>query len=176
MKYTFVPMNKTYAAEIVGNWKYEGDFTIYDYSNEAEHMLDSEAWGSGIFAVLNEEDVLIGELSIEFWDEAGNHTEYSDFSDLELVNGRELWIGFGLRPDLVGQGRGAGFVGACVDYAVKRYEYSGKYIYLGVATFNKRAVRAYEKAGFQTFERVNGTINGRSLECVHMRRTLRNSP
>jgi ribosomal-protein-alanine N-acetyltransferase len=172
MSYTFVPMNRAYAAEIVDTWKYESEYSIYDYSNEADHMLDSEAWGRGIFAVLSPEGELVGELSIEVLDEEDEYTEYSEFGDKELINQRELWIGFGLRPDLIGQGRGAGFVMACVEHAVAQSQYRGEYVRLGVATFNERAIKAYEKAGFQVFERAVGTINGKEFECVHMRRKL----
>jgi ribosomal-protein-alanine N-acetyltransferase len=55
---------------------------------------------------------------------------------------------------------------------VKQSQYHGEYVRLGVATFNKRAIKAYEKAGFQTFERVVGTISGKTFECVHMRKEL----
>lgn len=173
MKYKFVPMNKEYATEIVETWKYENEYAIYDYSNEADHMLDSEAWGSGIFAVLNEEGELAGELSIEFFDEEDNYTEYSEFDNNELINERELWIGFGMRPDLIGQRRGSEFVTACVEYAAKQSQYEGKYVRLGVAKFNERAVKAYKKAGFEIFEEEMGMINGKEFECVHMRRKLR---
>jgi ribosomal-protein-alanine N-acetyltransferase len=173
MSYTFVPMNKAYAVEIVDTWKYENEYSIYDYSNEADHMLDSQAWGRGIFAVLSPEGELVGELSIEFLDEEDKFAEYSEFGDKELINQRELWIGFGLRPELVGQGRGAGFVTACVEHAVAQSQYRGEYVRLGVATFNERAIKAYEKAGFQVFERAVGTINGKEFVCVRMRRKLR---
>lgn len=173
MNYTFVPMTIAYAAEIVNTWKYQNEYAIYDYANEAEHMLDVEAWGNGIFAVLNQEGELVGELSIEFFDEREEYTPYSEFSNQDLINQRELWIGFGMRPDLIGQGRGAEFVMACVEYAVKHHQYRGEYVRLGVAWFNQRAIKAYEKAGFQIFEHTVGTINGQTFECVHMRKKLR---
>ena len=173
MNYTFVPMDKAYASEIVETWKYEDEYSIYDYSNEADHMLDSEAWGTGIFAVLNEEGELVGELSVEFFDEDDNYTEYSEFNNKELINQRELWIGFGMRPDLIGQGRGGEFVTACVGYAVNQTQYQGEYVRLGVAEFNQRAIRAYEKAGFEIFKREKGTINGEVFDCVHMQKRLR---
>lgn len=173
MNYVFVPMNQEYATEIVDTWSYDGDYSIYDYVNEAEHMLDSEGWGSGIFAVLNQDGELVGELSIEFFDEEGEYTEYAEFGDQERINQRELWVGFGLRPDLIGQGRGAGFVTACIEYAVEQTQYRGEYVRLGVATFNERAIKAYAKAGFEIFEREMGTISGKTFECVHMRRRLR---
>jgi len=172
MKYTFVPMNQEYASTIVDTWKYEKEYSIYDYSNEADHMLDEQGWGRGIFAVLNQEGDLIGELSIEFYDVQGQCTEYCNFDDQALLNERELWIGFGLRPDLVGHGLGVEFVLACVEYAIQKYHYRGEYIRLGVATFNQRAVKTYVKAGFQKFEQTVGEIGGKTFECIHMRKSL----
>jgi len=173
MNYTFVPMNEAYASEIVNTWKYENEYAIYDYSNEADHMLDKEAWSNGIFAILNQYGQLVGELSIEFFTEDEEYTPYTEYGDHELINQRELWIGFGMRPDLVGQGRGAEFVTACVEYAVEHHQYHGEYAYLGVAMFNQRARKAYEKAGFEGFKRTVGTINGKEFECVRMRKRLR---
>lgn len=172
MTYTFTPMTSEYAHEIVANWKYEGDFSIYDYSNEKEHMLDEEGWKTGIFAVLNESNELIGECSIEFYDEEGNYTEYEDFTNTQLINRRELWIGFGMRPDLVGKGIGPGFVDACVQFSIKHFNYEGQYIFLGVATFNQRALKAYQKCGFEVFETKMDEISGKSLECAFMRKEI----
>ena len=62
-------MTQAYATTIVETWVYE---------NEAEHMLDSDGWGSGIFAVLSQEGDLVRELSIEFFDAQGDYTEYRD--------------------------------------------------------------------------------------------------
>ena len=172
MNYIFTAMNREYASRIVDTWKYGETYAIYDYVNEAAHMLDEEGWGRGIFAVLDEEGELIGELSIEFYDAQGEYTEYCDFDHADLLAGRELWIGFGLRPDLVGKGHGTAFVSACVAYAVQRFNYREAYIYLGVAAFNQRAVKAYEKAGFEVFTHTAGEISGKMFDCVHMRKRL----
>ncbi len=174
MNYAFVAMNHQYASRIVDTWKYGETHAIYDYVNEADHMLDEDGWGRGIFAVLDEEGELIGELSIEFYDAQGEYTEYCDFDHADLLTGRELWIGFGLRPDLVGKGHGTAFVSACVDYAIERFRYREAYIYLGVAAFNQRAVKAYEKAGFEVFNHTAGEISGETFDCVHMRKKLMN--
>ena len=170
--YTFVPMTEAYATTIVETWTYEHAYAIYNYANEADHMLNAEAWGKGIFAVLDQEGDLVGELSIEFYDDQGDYTEYHDFGNMSLIQQRELWIGFWLRPDLVGCGYGAAFVTACAEYAVQHYNYRGDYVRLGVATFNQRAIKAYGKAGFEIFEHVEGEINGTTFACVHMRRKL----
>jgi len=44
-------------------------------------MFDEEGWGKGIFAVLNQERVLIGEHSIEFIDSQGQYTDSCNFAD-----------------------------------------------------------------------------------------------
>jgi ribosomal-protein-alanine N-acetyltransferase len=172
MNYHFVPMNAAYARTIVDAWKYENEYSIYDYANEAGHILDTESWGKGLFAVLSQEGELVGELSIEFIDAQDQYTDYQDYENETLINQGDLWVGFGLRPDLVGRGRGAEFVTACVDYAVSRCRYRGEYARLGVATFNQRAIKAYEKAGFEIFDHTTGDINGKTFECVYMRKSL----
>ena len=103
--YDFVPMNEEYARRIVDNWKYGAEYAIHDYSNEADHILDSKSWGKGLFAVLNEDKELVGELTTEFFDENDDYIAYADFSD-ERLSGAEMWIGFGLKPELTGRGLG----------------------------------------------------------------------
>jgi [ribosomal protein S18]-alanine N-acetyltransferase len=132
-------------------------------------MLDREAWGVELSAVLDEEGSPVGELSIEFFDENERHTDYAQYGDDVLMNARELWIGFGLRPDLVGRGRGADFVSGCADFAVERFNYRGEFIRLGVACFNERAVKTHSRAGFSIYGQVKGQIAGRDVECVTLR-------
>ncbi len=171
MHYNFIPMTAEYANTIVDNWTYDGAYSIYDYANETEHMLDVTGWGKGLFAVLNQDGELIGELSIEFFDENDEYIEYNDF-DAETLHGKELWIGFGLKPELTGQGLGSGFVSACVEFAVKQYQYEGEYVRLGVADFNKRAIIVYERAGFQVFAHIEGEIAAKKFQVMHMRKKL----
>jgi len=172
MRFSFIPMTGDYARLIVENWKYPNEYAIYDYTHEADHMLESDGWGRGIFAVLDENGELVAELSIEFFDENGQYTDYLEFGDQTLINTRQLWIGFGLRPDLVGQGMGAEFVTACLEYALAQSGYRGEYARLGVAKFNQRAIRAYQKAGFQIYDQTVGDIAGQQFECVYMQKSL----
>jgi ribosomal-protein-alanine N-acetyltransferase len=172
MEYEFVPMTREYAHAIVDQWKYGGEYSIYDYSNEAEHMLDPTAWGVGLFAVLDSSGELVGELSIEFFDQSEQHTEYDEYGDNALINSREMWIGFGLRPNLVDRRLGPEFVATCVRFAVDHCNYRAGYVRLGVAAFNGRAIKAYERAGFQAYEHAVGKIAGQEYEVVYMRMPL----
>ncbi len=62
---------------------------------------------------------------------------------------------------------------ACAAYAVQQTHYAGAYVRLEVAKFNQRAIKAYQKAGFEIFEETQGTINGQAFACVYMRRPVR---
>ena len=62
------------------------------------------------------------------------------------VKGRVLEYGLGLRPDLTGQGHGLEFFKAGLEYG--REQFRPEQIVLAVATFNERAIKVYERAGF----------------------------
>ena len=59
-------------------------------------------------------------------------------------------VGLGMRPDLTGRGFGEDFLRAGLRLA--RETYSPQAFRLTVATFNRRAIRVYEKAGFRAVE------------------------
>jgi ribosomal-protein-alanine N-acetyltransferase len=59
----------------------------------------------------------------------------------------DLDYGLGLRPDLTGQGRGAEFFLAGLEFAHARYR--PRRVFLHVAAFNERARTVYERAGFR---------------------------
>ncbi|SFK61616.1 Acetyltransferase (GNAT) family protein [Brevibacillus centrosporus] len=56
-------------------------------------------------------------------------------------------IGLGMKPELTGLGLGAAFMKRGMEFAVKHYAPSQ--LRLSIAASNKRAIRLYEKMGFQ---------------------------
>jgi len=62
------------------------------------------------------------------------------------LKGPVLEYGLGLRPDLTGQGHGLEFFKAGLEYGRDRFR--PEQIVLAVATFNERAIKVYEQAGF----------------------------
>lgn len=123
-------MNKKYANEICFNWKYEGIYSFYNMTEDKEDLeefMDPKKWNK-IYAVL-EENKLIG------------------FYQYKIQN-NYLYIGFGLRPDLTGQGLGKKYVLDGIHYLLKQKDYKDKIIRLNVAEFNKRAISLYTKIGF----------------------------
>ncbi|MGH4121595.1 MAG: GNAT family N-acetyltransferase [Clostridium sp.] len=177
MIFKFVAQNGDCAREMINNWKYEGEFSIYDFANEEEFLLKTENWGVERFAVLNEDEKLVGELTTEFFREVDKDSEEDGYVDIQTVKDNpdkvyEMWIGFGLRPDLTGKGIGKKFVSECVNFAVKQHNYKGDYVRLGVAEFNKRAIKTYEKVGFQVFNTYIGDIAGEKFKILWMKKRL----
>jgi ribosomal-protein-alanine N-acetyltransferase len=172
MHYHFVPMTEEYARIIVAQWQYGGEYAFHDYANEAEHILDTSGWGKSVFAALNENDELVGELTTEFFDEHDEYVEYEDF-DVAHLSSAEMWVGFGLKPELTGGGRGAHFVSACLEFALRKHNYQGEYVKLGVPVFNQRAIKVYQRLGFEEFKRETGEMDGRPFEAVQMKKLTR---
>lgn len=177
MKFNFVPMNETFAKEMIENWKYDNEYSIYDYSFEAKWLLEETRWGNEKFAVLNEDDNLIGEFTIEFFQETFEFSDNNNYVDIQTVknnpdNSYQMWVGWGLKPNLTGKGLGKSFVSACIDFAVKLYNYRGEYIRLGVAEFNNRAIKVYSKLGFHLFTTSDSELAGKKLKILCMKKRL----
>ncbi|MBS4536991.1 GNAT family N-acetyltransferase [Clostridium sp. D2Q-11] len=180
MEFNFVPMNLDYAKEMIDNWKYGEEYQVYDYVNETELLLDEENWGHGKFAVLDEKDELVGEFTIEFFKEGEEDSEDEGYVEHRVVRSNpkstyEMWVGWGLKPELCGKGLGEKFVASCIDFAIEEYNYKGEYVHFGVASFNKRAIKVYERLGFETFRTCEGEISNEKFEIYQMRRKKDNN-
>lgn len=156
MNYNFVSMNKEFANEIAYSWKYSGIYSFYDMTEDEEDLrdfLNGESWDGRYFAVLNDKNELVGFYSFYFEDEI-------------------MWLGFGLKPELTGRKLGTEFVIAGINFAVEKFNYKKDYIMLAVALFNNRAIRAYEKMGFQHVEKYMQKTNGGEFEFIKMKKYL----
>ncbi len=174
MLYHFTPLTRDYAQAIL-TWKYDGPYAFYDYDKSADHILNAEAWGSTLFAALDETDALVGELTVGFLDQDEEWVPQAAMDGGHLDN-CILWIGFGLRPDLTGRGLGLGYVNACVDFSIHlartHYRYPGEYVGLGVYCFNQRAIKVYERAGFFKFKDSSSVQNGVEYHAQRMKKRI----
>ena len=179
MAFLFVPMNSEYAEDMICNWKYDGKYRIYDYKNEEGDLLDKNKWGIEKFAVLDEKHNLAGELTIEFLKKKMNPEDKGLVVDYDIVKNNpvenyDMWLGWGLKPELCGRGIGFGFVSECVNFAIKKYNYEGEYVKCAAAAFNERAIKVYKKSGFETFHIKNdGEIAGEKHQFFHMRKKVK---
>ena len=79
-----------------------------------------------------------------------------------------LQIGLGLHPDLTRRGDGLSFVMAGLSFATNKFAL--KLFKLSVATFNVRAIKVYERAGFRETRTFWNEINSSVYEFVEMSR------
>ncbi len=162
MDFVVKPMNAYYARSIA-HWKYEGEYAFYNM--EYSEALIRELMNGQYVAATGENDELAGFYCYGSPAQilSGLHAGVYDHSTA-------IDIGLGMRPDLTGKGIGADFVRAGIHYA--RDNFYGDQIRLAVAVFNKRAIRAYEKAGFMRGKTFFSEIDGRQMEFMIMHQPL----
>ena len=139
-------------AEAVAAWHYPEPYAFYDWTADADdlrELLDPELRGEAYWAARDEADALVGYFSFKPKDDA-------------------VEIGLGLRPDLTGQGLGAAFLAAGLDFAHERF--APERFTLAVATFNERAIKVYERAGFARDRVYMHSTNGAEWEFLEMSR------
>jgi RimJ/RimL family protein N-acetyltransferase len=103
-------------------WAYEPPYDFYD--GRGEPILDPERF----FGAFDEAGSLVGHYYFE-------------------LQGDVLVYGLGLRPDLTDQGLGLEFFRAGLEFGRERFR--PERIVLAVAAFNERAIKVYERAGFE---------------------------
>ncbi len=117
----------------VYRWRYSGEYAIYDLglvtllAATFVSAVAGKKAGVAFYAVALDDDPLIGIVSLAY-------------------RSQDVELGLGLRPDLTGRGLGLPFVRSVMDLARERYH--PRTLSLCVATFNHRAIKIYERAGF----------------------------
>jgi len=134
--YRVQPMSARSAAAII-TWRHPPPYDTYDFDAGELANLLGPAYR---YHELRDGDDLVG---------------YCCFGDDARVPGgayadEALDVGWGMRPDLMGQGRGRAFVAAITGFAWETY--APPRLRVTIADFNMRSRRAAERAGF-TLER-----------------------
>ena len=79
-------------------------------------------------------------------------------------------MGLQTRPDITEKGFGTEFVKSVIDFGRQKCKYN--YIDLTVAKFNKRAIKVYEKIGFQFEVKYIQKTNGGEFEFIKMKKVI----
>ena len=152
MSLWFRPLDESSARTLAG-WKYEPPYDIYDLASpEPEdtllYLLDPQ---NAFYGIYGQQD------SLEAFCSFGPDGQVSggDYSRPALD------IGLGVRPDLTGQGNGAAYVNAVIDFANSTY--APERLRVTIAAFNSRALRVWQKAGFQDVQRFRGGWENREF-------------
>jgi ribosomal-protein-alanine N-acetyltransferase len=151
-QFTFGPMSQA-DAEDIASWRYEDEYAFYDWTADPAdlaELLDPVARAGRYFAVTAQSGDLIG------------------FFEYKPPQKGQLEIGLGLHPSWTGHGHGVQFVEAGLHFARSRF--APETFTLSVASFNRRAITVYERAGFVTVRRYMHRTNGAEWEFVEMTR------
>lgn len=153
MTLTILPMDPQSAKE-AASWQYPGEYAIYNGDpEELSGMLAGEYYAAF------EHGKLVGFFC--FGASARVPTDHTP----NPYGKDALDVGLGMRPERCGQGHGAEFLQAGLEFAQKHF--AATRFRLTVMTFNCRAIHAYEKAGFELrriFENRAGTARFQTME------------
>ena len=131
------PLTKEIVAKISG-WEYEAHYEAYSFKgHHDEYLLDESIWGVEQFC-LTYDGIVLGQVACQYEED-------------------NLWVGWSMAPELTGQGNGAAFVTRCVQEIRRVKGYTGRLL-LRVSARNKRAIKAYQKAGFRYVETIQDEI------------------
>ncbi len=129
-------------AQAIMTWHYEEPYAIYNMDSDLEDTAEMLDRRSPHYAVRDEQGELIGFFSF------GTSAQPWDTNEPALyTENKTIDVGLGMRPDLTGKGLGLAFVNAGLAFA--REQFVPEHFRLFVLTFNERAIRVYEQAGFQ---------------------------
>ena len=115
---------------LICGWKYDGEYAVYNNLPYEEQIKHHRGFG----------------------DPKNNYYSFCEGTKLIayinlIEKEREVFFGIGVAPEYCDQGYGT----QICKFAriISKKLYPGKPVYLEVRTWNKRAVRCYEKAGFR---------------------------
>ena len=145
-------MKEEYAREIT-EWKYEGEYA--DYNLPSYEECKSKNYG------------------ITREDRSKNYTVYIldgevvFYSNMKIMDDNKIYVGVGLKPKYCGKGIGSFFLNDSVQDLKEKYpEYT---LCLEVRSWNKRAIKSYEKLGFKiTNTKVTKDRLGNDTEFIEM--------
>ncbi len=131
-------MNETYAKEIL-SWKYRAPYDFYNNETTPENV--KEMLGNHYHAVVNQ----LGELVAYYC--VGNAAQVPVGRQFGVYNEDYFDIGIGVKPDWTGKGYGSHFFSAILSFI--KNEANKRPIRLTVASVNQRAIRLYQRFGFE---------------------------
>ncbi|MCR8850322.1 GNAT family N-acetyltransferase [Rossellomorea sp. SC111] len=156
MSYSFQVMTQKQAEHIANTWKYDGEYSFYDLTEDEEDLaefLDENQRGSSTFSVFQE----------------GKKVGFYSF---QVLPDGTVDIGLGMEPSITGKGHGKRFTESGLKFAQAKY--SPDAFSLSVATFNERAINVYKKVGFKALETFTQETNGSRYEFLKMKYDLHN--
>lgn len=152
--FTIQPMTLTDAKEIL-TWQYDSPYDFYNIVNTHENsaeILNDTLRTNHFYSVYQQG--LLGLIELHH-------------------NNNTCTLGLGLKPEYTGKGYGETFVREAIAFIQTTYP-DTTIIELAVATFNERAIKVYERCGFEALDYELMAAHGVLHEFLKMRKTLNN--
>jgi [ribosomal protein S18]-alanine N-acetyltransferase len=149
MKFNIMEMKYNEAKQI-SSWVYQEPYSIY--SNDGSESCIEELLNGQYFSVTDIENNLIGFYCFGEAAQVPAGRQSDVYHEKDVID-----IGLGIRPDLCDQGIGFEFLSSGLEFA--KSGLASKRFRLTVASFNKRAIKVYERIGFEkvsSFKRIAG--------------------
>ena len=143
------------ADQIARKLHYGGQYSFYDMENDLEDLeeiITPKLRGDKYYQVVDDQDELVG------------------YFCLERLSEEKVEVGLGLRPDLTGHGLGLNFVKGIEEFIQNNFNY--RIIVLSVASFNKRAIKVYQGAGFKITGSKRQKSNDGVYEFLNLSKTM----
>ena len=142
MELVFKPLTQIHALEIANEWKYDGIYSFYDMTADAEdyeQFIDENLRNQNDHYEVLENNELVGFFCV-------------------IQENASIEIGLGMRPDICGKGKGKQFVEQIQDFLERNYKFNE--LVMHVASFNQRAIKVYRSCGFKDSETTKRNSNG----------------
>jgi len=154
MQFMIGDLTESLARELC-SWKYGGEYAVYNFSDWEAMIADD--WG-----ITN-----AAKRGAEYRSVHDENGRYVGFFRMTKTGAHDMEIGLGMEPSYCGRGFGSAFVRFITAFAQEQYpDYS---ISLEVRAFNKRAIRCYEKSGYEILRTYRRNAYGGECEYVTMR-------
>lgn len=151
--FSFRPLGGADARAVI-QWRYEPPYDIYNLVTtdcDAQVRFLADPRNHYYAMVYSPDDDLVGFccFGVEAQVPGGDYTEAA------------LDIGLGVRPDRTGCGLGQAFVEAVIAFGRERF--GAPVLRVTIAEFNARALRVWERAGFERVGRFTRAGDGRAF-------------
>lgn len=134
MEFLFRPINED-DANLIISYKHGNDYKCFDAEKHASDI-----------------DTLLTSNDVDFYVAVNEEEEIIGFSEVTFDEEGIMEMSGALLPEFSGEGLGYDFLTQCIDYLIDQYDYDRPNIVTLIKPEDRRAVKVFERVGFQLVE------------------------
>lgn len=140
MEFLFRAINEE-DANVIISYKHGNDYQCFDADKHASDI-----------------DTLLASESVDFYVAVNEDDEIIGFSEVTFDEDGIMEMSGALLPEYAGEGLGYDFLTQCIDYLIDQYDYDQPNIITLVKPEDRRAIKVFERVGFQLVEETDEWI------------------